>query len=991
MAKFRVRARTVDMLGRQQIAGIPTAISELFKNAHDAYAKNVEVDYFRDTNVLVLRDDGLGMTREDFEGRWLTLGTESKLGSAKLALPPKDPDQPSRPILGEKGIGRLAIAIIGPQVFVLSRARRDRKPAQKTIAAYLHWGLFELPGLDLEEILIPVKEFEGGSLPTAADVRRMISEVRSTLGTLSDRTDETRVRAIGSEMDRFDIDPKAYHDFLGEPSLVGKGTGTHFFIKPADSIIKDDIDNRQAENKATRFEKNLIGFTNTMTPDHKPPPIIARFRDHKDEGPPDELIGERAFFTPDEFREVDHHFIGRFDKYGQFSGVVGIYQMKPEEYVLSWNESNGLPTECGPFDLTFAYMQGQARDSLVPPAEHARLRRKLDRHGGLYIYREGIRVQPYGDSDYDWLDIERNRTLGAAYYFYSYRRMFGVIELSQKNNQQLTEKAGREGFRENLAYRQLRSILMNFFLQTAGDYFREDGKYSEPHAERKAELNRNEEIRRRQAGQTRRKRSDFQAALGLVFSAIDDRQPELLVEKATQVAKREADRIVSQRISSQQKALALMRIEKDGRDAVHDVRQQLVVTRPRVGLSRELSGEWTSYVAQMERLDTEVFGPKEAELENYVSAAAKKTKVPLDDAQRLSATISESGDAAQKEIRALRTDVSTMLTDVAGKVRDSARESLSAVSHAIDNVMAEIDKLRRTSRTTTELGAIREKLVGEINSVHKRERNNLERIRDQLAQFRRVWEPDGFDSTDLTEALEEEVEELRRRQDADLDLAQIGLALNTISHEFEKTVGALREGFRRLRGWVDVNPELKSLYRDLRASFDHLDEYLTMFTPLDRRVHRSMIDISGKEIHDFLEKLFEARLKRHTVKLTSTPRFERVTVHSYPSSIYPAFVNLVDNSLFWLQQRREDRQIVLDAQGTDLLIRDNGPGISARDRENIFALNFSRKPGGRGMGLHISRESLAKVGLLLALDHKASDTGAVFRISPFESQKRAKS
>ena len=47
MAEFRVRARAVDMLGRQQIAGIPTAIHELFKNAYDAYAENVEVDYFR--------------------------------------------------------------------------------------------------------------------------------------------------------------------------------------------------------------------------------------------------------------------------------------------------------------------------------------------------------------------------------------------------------------------------------------------------------------------------------------------------------------------------------------------------------------------------------------------------------------------------------------------------------------------------------------------------------------------------------------------------------------------------------------------------------------------------------------------------------------------------------------------------------------------------------------------------------------------------------
>ena len=150
------------MLGRQQIAGVPTAISELFKNAHDAYARIVEVDYFRDDGLFVLRDDGLGMTREDFEQRWLTLGTDSKVGSMGLRPPPVDPDQPERPILGEKGIGRLAIAIIGPQVLILSRARINGQPSNSTVAAYLHWGLFELPGLNLEDIVVPVREFEGG-------------------------------------------------------------------------------------------------------------------------------------------------------------------------------------------------------------------------------------------------------------------------------------------------------------------------------------------------------------------------------------------------------------------------------------------------------------------------------------------------------------------------------------------------------------------------------------------------------------------------------------------------------------------------------------------------------------------------------------------------------------------------------------------------------------------------------------------------------------
>ena len=61
MAKFLTSARAVDMLGRQQIAGIPTAISELFKNAYDAYARSVRADYFPDRRLLVLRDDGVGI------------------------------------------------------------------------------------------------------------------------------------------------------------------------------------------------------------------------------------------------------------------------------------------------------------------------------------------------------------------------------------------------------------------------------------------------------------------------------------------------------------------------------------------------------------------------------------------------------------------------------------------------------------------------------------------------------------------------------------------------------------------------------------------------------------------------------------------------------------------------------------------------------------------------------------------------------------------
>ena len=66
--------------------------------------------------------------------------------------------------------------------------------------------------------------------------------------------------------------------------------------------------------------------------------------------------------------------------------------------------------------------------------------------------------------------------------------MFGAVEIDAKRNRNLLEKAGREGFQENRAYRQFRSILQNFFLQMAADFFRTDGVHAETFDLRKTEM-----------------------------------------------------------------------------------------------------------------------------------------------------------------------------------------------------------------------------------------------------------------------------------------------------------------------------------------------------------------------------------------------------------------------------------------------------------------------------------------------------------------------
>jgi hypothetical protein len=128
-AHFSTKARVVDLLGREQIADAPTAITELLKNAIDAAAAKAEVRYNTQTNCLEIEDDGLGMRPDDLLKKWMVLATDSKHGKdvgnsdeewAKFATEKQNKKLEQKP-LGEKGIGRLAVAALGNGTLVWTR------------------------------------------------------------------------------------------------------------------------------------------------------------------------------------------------------------------------------------------------------------------------------------------------------------------------------------------------------------------------------------------------------------------------------------------------------------------------------------------------------------------------------------------------------------------------------------------------------------------------------------------------------------------------------------------------------------------------------------------------------------------------------------------------------------------------------------------------------------------------------------------------------
>ena len=982
MATFKTRARTLDMLGRQQIAGIPTAISELFKNAHDAYADHVEIDYYRSDGLFVLRDDGVGMSRGDFVARWLTIGTESKFDAAQS--PPRDPNKQLRRMLGEKGIGRLAIATIGPQLLVLTRPKTGDVASDLT-AAFLNWGIFEWPGIDLDEIEIPLRVFSPGDLPSADDVAEMVGEFRGNAERVGRRVEKELLEKLVDELNQFDVDPQDIDAYLQEPSLRGYGGGTHFIIKPASALLADDIDGDPIANrvaalkKATPLKKALLGFSNTMTPDSGSV-IHTAFRDHTTDEVADDLIGEEEFFTPEEFQNADHRIRGEFDEFGQFRGEISIYGETISDHIIPWGGGGGARTNCGPFSINFAAFEGESKHSTIPNEEYARLEKKTQQLGGVYIYRNGIRVLPYGDTDYDWLDIEFRRTKGAYYYYFSHRKMFGAVEIDADRNRGLREKAGREGFQENKAYRQFRSILQNFFLQIVGDFFRTDGVHAETFDLRKGELSREDEARKQRGKQVSERKREFQADLDIFFASLAGNAPQeeaLALTNRIATELRSACAIPDGRVAAHK----VLELERQAYADIREMEARFRVPRPRIGLSKITLRDWSVYITEFASLHENVFRPTRELLEDMVGEEARKARLSLGRRVRTEAALHDLGREARKTTGNSSRAVREEADKVASQVRDVARQSLKTVESELRAVLIEFQRTDLEEMPDERFIETRNVLETRIQKIMEEKSVLLQSVLDQL----RAIDVTGESSTsEQLMAIEQRNLLLEEEADADAQLAQLGMAIAIINHEFSGTIRSVRNGLRRLKAWADANEELGKLYESIRTSFDHLDGYLTLFTPLQRRLYRKAVEIRGTEIRDFLDELFLARLVRHNVTLRATKPFANAKVVGFPSSFYPVFVNLVDNAIFWLSQQnpQHERNIVLDERGGELLVSDTGPGINVRDREAIFEFGFSRKPGGRGMGLHIGRESLHRVGFDLRLVE--GDGGATFGIVPVD-------
>lgn len=113
---FEISLSVLNHLGRQLYRSFATVLGEAISNAWDADAREVRIYINPDRTGFWIRDDGLGMSADDFQKKFLKIGYSKRKGG-KSASPS------GRPYIGRKGIGKLALLSCADRISVLTKTK----------------------------------------------------------------------------------------------------------------------------------------------------------------------------------------------------------------------------------------------------------------------------------------------------------------------------------------------------------------------------------------------------------------------------------------------------------------------------------------------------------------------------------------------------------------------------------------------------------------------------------------------------------------------------------------------------------------------------------------------------------------------------------------------------------------------------------------------------------------------------------------------------
>lgn len=139
--QFKISSALKDLIGKDLITSDNVAIFELVKNSYDAYANYVVITFSE--NKITIIDNGKGMSYSDLRDKWLFLGFSAKKDGTEDSAEDKQKsyrDKIKRYYAGAKGIGRFSCDRLGRLLTITTQTERAAKAEQISV----DWSKFEV-------------------------------------------------------------------------------------------------------------------------------------------------------------------------------------------------------------------------------------------------------------------------------------------------------------------------------------------------------------------------------------------------------------------------------------------------------------------------------------------------------------------------------------------------------------------------------------------------------------------------------------------------------------------------------------------------------------------------------------------------------------------------------------------------------------------------------------------------------------------------------
>jgi signal transduction histidine kinase len=392
--KIRPAGRHILTIGRDLIQDSYAAVVELVKNAYDADSPDVQVAFHAKPDY-----SGYSVVIED-HGHGMSRDTVINKWMVPSTRDKFDrhTSPAGRIMQGRKGIGRYAASILGSELLLETTTAQGEKTT-----AFVQWADFEKAQyLDDVEILI-------------------------------------------------------------ETSYTAKVSGTRLTITGDSQFLADW---NQAQFRKLQFElKKLMPPVNVSD---KTTHSGDEFRIHLTVNGFNEVQNINEVVEPYPIFDLfDYKISGKIDASGH--GVLLYSQQKARNSVEEQIPfENGKPTGCGElvFDIRVYDREKEAIDSLIGRGlkdesgnyvGKLQARQLLNEYNGIGVYRNGFRIRPLGDADFDWLKLNEQRVQNPSLRVGS-NQVIGYVQIQPEDISELIEKSARDGLRENAAFDCLKTI-----------------------------------------------------------------------------------------------------------------------------------------------------------------------------------------------------------------------------------------------------------------------------------------------------------------------------------------------------------------------------------------------------------------------------------------------------------------------------------------------------------------------------------------------------